>query len=43
MFDMYLQLRARSIVALGYGWHTLEDREQTLQFTDADPLFKKNG
>lgn len=32
----------RSIVAIGYGWHTLCNREQTLQYAKPDPLFKPN-
>jgi hypothetical protein len=32
----------RSILAIGFDWHTLRDREQTLQATTPDPLFKKS-
>lgn len=32
----------RSIVAIGYSWHTLRDREQILQLASPDPIFKKS-
>ena len=31
----------KSIVAIGYGWHTLSNKEPTLQFAERDPIFKQ--